>query len=149
MKWSQIYRTALIASLSLFIATASRAGTAINWWTVDGGGGISQGGGYKLQGTIGQFDAGDKSSNLQGVTLQGGYWSAEPLTLTLPQLTIVLQPSGQVQVSWGSDAAGYHVEVSYDLQSWDGTGFPQIIVPGNLTNTPSAVVPKKFYRLRK
>ena len=28
------------------------------WWTVDGGAGSSQGGGYSLEGTVGQFDAG-------------------------------------------------------------------------------------------
>ena len=35
-------------------------GYEINWWTVDGGGGVSKssGGQYNLKGTIGQHDAG-------------------------------------------------------------------------------------------
>jgi len=47
---------------------------AINWHTVDGGGGLSRGGGYSLQGAIGQPDVG----SLQGgdFALAGGYWSA-------------------------------------------------------------------------
>ncbi len=44
----------------------------MNWWTVDGGGGESQGRGYTLKCTIGQHDAGF----LQGgeYVLQGGFW---------------------------------------------------------------------------
>lgn len=47
---------------------------AIIWHTIDGGGGVSQGGNYTLQGTLGQPDAG----SLQGgdYILAGGYWAA-------------------------------------------------------------------------
>lgn len=48
---------------------------AITWWTVDGGGGTSAGGGYILSGTIGQPDAGVMSGG--GYTLSGGFWSFE------------------------------------------------------------------------
>lgn len=46
---------------------------AMDWWTVDGGGGTSGGGTYSLGGTVGQSDAG---SALEGGTyrLAGGYW---------------------------------------------------------------------------
>src|SRR5262245_49141245 len=40
---------------------------SIDWFTVDGGGGISAGGGYSLDGSTGQPDA--------GVTLSGGLFS--------------------------------------------------------------------------
>ncbi len=47
---------------------------AISWYTIDSGGGVSQGGNYTLQGAIGQPDAG----SLQGgaYALAGGYWAA-------------------------------------------------------------------------
>jgi hypothetical protein len=41
--------------------------------TVDGGGGQSEGGGYRLRGTIGQPDAGSHAA--QGYVLEGGFWS--------------------------------------------------------------------------
>jgi hypothetical protein len=46
---------------------------AIPWWTVDNGGGTSQGGVYILNGTIGQPDAGSLSGGIY--TLKGGFWS--------------------------------------------------------------------------
>jgi hypothetical protein len=46
---------------------------SISWWTVDGGGGTSQGGSYALSGTIGQPDAGSLSGG--NYLLEGGFWS--------------------------------------------------------------------------
>jgi len=45
----------------------------IDWWTVDGGGGISQGGIYTLQGTIGQPDVGSAQGG--EYSLEGGFWA--------------------------------------------------------------------------
>ena len=68
----------LIVVVSLFlvsIALAEPLGFNIEWWTVNGGGGVSKstGGQYTLQGTIGQPDAG----SLQGgeFVLEGGFWA--------------------------------------------------------------------------
>ena len=49
------------------------ASYAISWWTVDDGGGASQGDPYALSGTIGQPDAGSMAGGT--FTLQGGFWS--------------------------------------------------------------------------
>ena len=46
----------------------------LSWWTVDGGGGTSTGGGYRLSGTIAQPDAGELSGG--GYSLTGGFWPA-------------------------------------------------------------------------
>ena len=46
---------------------------SIPWWTVDGGGGTSQGGSYVLSGTTGQPDAGELSGG--AYTLNSGFWS--------------------------------------------------------------------------
>src|SRR5947209_9223846 len=53
----------------LFVEPAS-AQYAIDWFTIDGGGGASSGGNLTLTGTIGQPDAGTLSGG--NYTLQGG-----------------------------------------------------------------------------
>jgi len=72
-------RICLLLAVCALLLIAS-AGTAyaqglldIPWWTVDGGGGLSQGGDFTLHGGIGQADAG----SMQGgeYTLNGGFWS--------------------------------------------------------------------------
>lgn len=50
----------------------------LSWWTVDGGGGVSASEAYKLQGTIGQADAGYQMSNGE-YTLDGGFWGSSAL----------------------------------------------------------------------
>jgi hypothetical protein len=68
------------AALSVAVtvgATSASAPVALNyeitWFTIDGGGGASEGGGYTLVGTIGQPDAGVLIGG--GYTLNGGFWS--------------------------------------------------------------------------
>ncbi|HZW09469.1 MAG TPA: GC-type dockerin domain-anchored protein [Phycisphaerales bacterium] len=64
----------LIAS-SLAPCADAHAQYAIDWHTIDGGGGVSSGGSYELSGTIGQHDAGPL---VQGGSfdLSGGFWAA-------------------------------------------------------------------------
>ena len=54
-------------------ALAAPLGYNLSWWTVDGGGGTSQGGGYTLNGTIGQPDTGVLVGG--DYTIAGGFWS--------------------------------------------------------------------------
>jgi hypothetical protein len=59
---------------------------ALAWWTVDGGGGISAGDIYQVEGTVGQADAGIHSGGVYRV--EGGFW-VEGLgrsTFYLPQV---------------------------------------------------------------
>ena len=67
----------IIVPLGLVALMALAAGPfGVSWWTVDGGGAVSVGGGYTLTGTIGQADA----ETLRGghYTLQGGFWGSGP-----------------------------------------------------------------------
>lgn len=55
---------------------AVRADFNIDWFSIDGGGGKSTGGGFELTGTIGQHDA--SAANVMtggGYTLTGGFWA--------------------------------------------------------------------------
>lgn len=56
-------------------ASAQAQPYTIPWWTIDGGGGNSTGGGYTLSGTIGQPDAGVMTGG--GYILTGGFWGME------------------------------------------------------------------------
>ena len=47
-------------------------GLDLSWYTIDGGGGISNGGSLQLSGTIGQPDPGTMSAG--DLTLSGGFW---------------------------------------------------------------------------
>lgn len=76
-------RSALVAiTASLVVAMAGTApagdaeggsGFSIDWYTVDGGGGTSTGGGWTLSATIGQPDAGNAAGGT--FDLAGGFWA--------------------------------------------------------------------------
>jgi hypothetical protein len=69
-KWQLLTLILLLALLPLFLASAS-ASYNLSWWSVDGGGNKSTGGGYTLQGAIGQPDAGQMRDG--NFSLSGGY----------------------------------------------------------------------------
>ena len=53
-------------------STALSTGYDLSWYTIDGGGGSSNGGSYSLGGSIGQPDAGTLSGG--SYHLSGGFW---------------------------------------------------------------------------
>ena len=61
----------LIVSASLFTMAASGQSYSIDWHTIGGGGGTSTGGGYLMNGVLGQLDAAMISGG--GYTLEGGF----------------------------------------------------------------------------
>jgi len=71
-----------IIVLLLFSGQAVLAanGYAITWWSVDGGGGMSTGGSYTVNGTIGQTDTALLTGS--GFSLQGGFWSYPGIDLS-------------------------------------------------------------------
>ena len=120
---------------------------AINWHTIDGGGGTSTGGVYSVSGTIGQPDAGRPMTNGQ-YSVTGGFWALPTAVQTpgAPTLTIAPGAPGLATISWSPDTPGFGLQETWSLS------------PANWTNSPSgttnpvtvpAVVPSKFYRLFK
>ncbi len=69
----------LLVALALLLGVTGAAlaqtggGYDLTWWTVDGGGGRLEGGGYTLDSTVGQADAGPVLSG-GGYGLAGGFW---------------------------------------------------------------------------
>jgi hypothetical protein len=120
---------------------------AINWSTIDGGGGTSTGGVYSVSGTIGQPDAGPTMTNGQ-YAVTGGFWALPTAvqTTNAPTLTIVPAGAGQAAISWSPNTPGFILQ-----ETW-------VLAPANWTNSPSgstnpivvpATLPTKFYRLFK
>jgi len=69
-------RLALLTGAVMILALAPSAiaqDFAIDWYTVDGGGGFSAGGDFELEGTAGQPDAGILTGG--NFELSGGFWA--------------------------------------------------------------------------
>jgi hypothetical protein len=78
----------LVALLLIAARMMDPAIYQIDWWTVNGGGGVSSGGSYSLSATIGQADAGTLSGG--EFLLAGGFWGGAFATYNL-NLPIILR----------------------------------------------------------
>jgi hypothetical protein len=118
---------------------------AIDWYTIDGGGGTSSGGPYTLSGTIGQPDAGTLVGG--NYRLDGGFWGGAFAVQQVGSPTLIIQRAGaNVIISWDPNTPGFILQETTNLSnpaSWSATsgGFNGISVP--------ASGPTKFYRLRR
>ena len=107
----QIMRTKFLRVLGLGIllgvGATARAQYAIDWYTVDGGGGTSTGGVYSVSGTIGQPDAGKMTGG--NYTLEGGFWGLIAVVQMegAPELSIARTTTNTVAVFWPSPSTGY------------------------------------------
>ena len=128
---------------ALLLPVLANAQYAIDWFTIDGGGGASSSGSLTLSGTIGQPDAGTLSGG--NYTLQGGFWPGiiVPSTGEAPTLFIQLS-SAIVIISWSPGTPGFALEQTDSLSSASWSAGP--------TGNPSAPIPAgsgaKFYRLK-
>ena len=139
-----------LAALMVFMVAASSAHTqsySIDWFTIDGGGGASVGGGYSIRGTIGQPDAGGPMTG-GAFAVTGGFWVLPigvPM-LEMPTLMIVPFGPGQARILWMPNTPGYVLQQSSSLSpaNW-------MDAPSGAANpvTVPATLPVKFYRLRK
>ena len=87
-KWVVILASSILVLLIAAAAYAAANGFSIDWRTVDGGGGSSQGGDYAVSGTIGQHDAGEVMSG-GDYSVVGGFWGGG---LTPPSPNMVYLP---------------------------------------------------------
>jgi hypothetical protein len=72
MKKKGVTLTLVVLLAFASVALAGSVAYELSWFTVDGGGGESAGGGYALVGTAGQADAGALSGG--DYSLVGGFW---------------------------------------------------------------------------
>lgn len=136
----------LLLSALCFLA---RGQYAIDWSTIDGGGGssTSTNGQYSITGTIGQPDAGPTLTN-GPYSVTGGFW-ALPTAIQVtgaPTLQIAPATPGFATVSWTPNTPGFVLQENLNLSTTNWVNAPSgatnpIVVPAGL--------PAKFYRLSK
>jgi hypothetical protein len=140
----------ILTALAL-AASAAQAQTnfTVDWFTIDGGGGVSTGGTYTVNGTIGQPDAGAMSGGPYSVT--GGFWAMIGAVQTpgLPNLFIRSAGPNSVVVSWASTPAStLATNASLNTTNWVTYGGTVSTSDGtnNVTITPAAG--RLFFRLK-
>jgi hypothetical protein len=143
----------LAAGSAVFMAISALAQTNIDWHTLDGGGGISTGGIYALEGTLGQPDAGE---TLQGgaYDLQGGFWAFIELVQTPdgPVLRIAGGSATSATLAWPvAGSAGYKLQDASSLiaPTWNDVAGAPVVVGDEYQVTVSPLVAKRYYRLQK
>src|ERR1700722_11433283 len=75
----------------------------IDWYKIAGGGGLSTGGTYQVNGTIGQPDASANGAMTGGAySLTGGFWAIISVVQSagVPNLVIVPNGANSVKVLW-------------------------------------------------
>ncbi len=73
MKAMHIKNAVVLVIIVIVLCSLVRADYEITWYSIDGGGGTSNGGPYTLTGTIGQPDTGVSSGG--NYVLSSGFWS--------------------------------------------------------------------------
>lgn len=146
-----IAHTAVLTFLALHAVAAHAQNFAIDWYTIDGGGGTSSGGDLVLSGTIGQADAGVTMTN-GSFALTGGFWSVFAVqTPNAPLLTIIRSAANGAHVSWPSPSTGFVLQQNSDLNSTNWVNVPQAVSDNGATKSimVSPTTGRRFYRLFK
>ena len=127
---------------------------AIDWFTIDGGGGTSTGGVYSLSGTIGQPDAGRMTG--ASYALDGGFWGFVGTIQTPGAPLLNVERIGtSVRVFWPVPATGFVLDQAAALATtpaatvWGQVPFPYSTNATHISITVPAPMGTKFYRLRQ
>jgi hypothetical protein len=125
---------------------------AVDWSTIDGGGGTSTGGVYSVSGTIGQPDAGQMSGGQ--FTLVSGFWSIIAVIQTPGAPTLhIYHTNGVVTVAWQKTAEGWVLEHTNALPSvtvpWPPVPGPYLSNSADFFMTTNAPVGNAFFRLHR
>src|SRR5580765_7661894 len=110
----------LMLLASVLAVAAQAQNYAIDWHTIDGGGGTSSGGIYSLSGTIGQPDAGRMTGG--NFTLDGGFWGiiAAVQSPGSPLLRVVLTGTNTVVVAWPTPSTGFALQQNLSVNNAGG-----------------------------
>ncbi len=122
---------------------------SIGWYKIAGGGGVSSGGQYSLQGTIGQAEAGATMSG-GAFSLTGGFWSLIGVVQTagFPNLAIG-HSGGSIVISW-PNTGSYTLQQNAALGSaggWAASGLTVSTSNGTNSVTISQPAGNLFFRL--
>src|SRR5256885_1765468 len=144
----------LILALVVLLAGDATVGAqtyAIDWFTIDGGGGTSTGGVYSVSGTIGQPDAGKMSGG--NYALDGGFWGiiAAVQTPGCPSLSVRLTTTNTVAVSWVSSTSCVLQQNTNGIATLNWSNAPGTIQDDGTTKTLIVNPPtgNRYYRLKQ
>jgi hypothetical protein len=146
-------KRSILGMLVAFLpACAQCQSFAIDWFTIDGGGGTSTGGVYSVSGTIGQPDAGRMTG--ASYALDGGFWGFVGAIQTVGAPLLSVERIGaSVRVFWPSSTAGFVLDEAAVLggppSSWNPVGNTYETNATQISITISAPIGAKYYRLRK
>jgi hypothetical protein len=143
-------KTAIFIALALLITAAGYAQNyAIDWYSIDGGGGGSTNSQFALSGTIGQPDAGHMSGG--AFKLDGGFWGIVAAVQTPggPLLRVVLTGTNTVVVAWPNASTGFSLQQNGALGTvnWTGVTNPISVVGSENQIIVAPPAGNRFYRL--
>ena len=121
---------------------------AIDWATIDGGGGTSTNSQYTVSGTIGQPDAGGPLTG-GSYSLAGGFWTLYAVqTPGAPWLSLV-RSNAMVILSWPADLGTFVLQSkdNFDGANWSDVGETPVVTNGQNVVTLDATGRSKYYRL--
>lgn len=137
-----------IAVLITGAATLIAQPFAVDWFTLDGGGGTSTGGVYSISGTIGQPDAGRLSGG--SYTLAGGFWGIVSVVQSpgAPLLSIA-RTGGDVRIFWPKPSTSFFLDQSLTVTGvWSQVSSPFTTNATDISVTVPSPAGNRFYRLR-
>lgn len=145
---SGLTRCVLLFS-ALLLAPPARAQFAVDWFTIDGGGGESSDGAYVVRGTIGQPDAG---MSIGGpYALSGGFWGGLLVTSNPPPTLRIARDGANVLLAWPNPSAGFLLQESASLTMpvWTDVPTPPAVVGDEQQVTAPLQPGARFFRLRR
>jgi len=150
---SNVVNALAILVIVLGRCTVTSAEFALDWSTIDAGGGTSTGGVYAVSGTIGQPEATTTTLTGGPYSLAGGFWSIIAIpTPGAPLLSITLNSQlSTIIVSWPSPSTGWYLQQNTDLNTANWVTPPENVAD-NGTQKFIIVNPSlgnRFYRLHK
>ena len=148
---SRAWQPVALAILFALGFRASAQSYAIDWSTIDGGGGTSTGGVYSVSGTIGQPDAGRMSGG--NYSIDGGFWGIVAVVQQpgAPLLT-TSQAGASTTVSWPSPSTGFVLQQNTDIANTNGWSNYGGTINSNVTTLSVTIAPatgNKIFRLKK
>jgi hypothetical protein len=152
MKTLIVYSITALAALA--VSGSARAQGAIDWFTLDAGGGAQSSANYVINFTAGQTDVGSLETTSANYQILPGFWALEEMgpATGLPELSIALS-GPNVILSWPSPSTGFVLQFKDSFSplspAWadspalvsDNGFIKSVTVPHNLVS--------RFYRLRR
>jgi len=138
----------------LLLVASAHAQSAIDWFTLDAGGGAQSSANYVVNFTAGQTDVGPTVQTSANYRIIPGFWALENMgpATGLPELSIALS-GPRVILSWPSPSAGFVLQHTDSLNvlpaAWSDT--PGVVSDDGFIRTLTLPhdLSKRFYRLRR